>query len=169
MKPAAFFISPRKRHPDCNCNAATKRILFSLQGTSKCSLHFRAHPYSNLGSRPERSISCSIDIRTRAQTPLQSSLPIPSPQAPRHPTSTHSKGKQTRHPPNPRQKPKPQNHTTMASRIPSMLRSAAFARPATSFAQTAALQQSRRSFQTSQRMLQDVAPVRKPVGAFRGT
>ncbi|KAM0716151.1 hypothetical protein Q7P37_008665 [Cladosporium fusiforme] len=51
----------------------------------------------------------------------------------------------------------------MASRIPSALRSAAFARPVT-FAQ-----QSSRSFQTSQRMLQDVAPVRKPVGAFRGT
>lgn len=54
----------------------------------------------------------------------------------------------------------------MAARIPSALRSAAFARPA----QTFALQQSKRSFQTSQRMLQDVvAPVRKPVGAFRGT
>lgn len=62
------------------------------------------------------------------------------------------------------------NTTIMPARIPSALRSAAFARPATTFAHTAALQQqSRRSFQTSQRMLQDVAPVRKPVGAFRGT
>lgn len=55
----------------------------------------------------------------------------------------------------------------MAARIPSVLRSAAFARPATAFTQTVA----KRSFQTSQRMLQEIAPapVRKPVGAFRGT
>jgi hypothetical protein len=54
----------------------------------------------------------------------------------------------------------------MAARIPSALRSAAFARPATSFAQITA----RRGYQTSQRMM-DVTPVpvRKPVGAFRGT
>jgi len=54
----------------------------------------------------------------------------------------------------------------MAARMPSALRSAAFARPATSFAQISA----RRGFQTSQRMMDVVAaPVRKPVGAFRGT
>lgn len=54
----------------------------------------------------------------------------------------------------------------MAFRMPSALRSAAFARPATSFAQISA----RRGFQTSQRMMDAVAaPVRKPVGAFRGT
>jgi hypothetical protein len=48
----------------------------------------------------------------------------------------------------------------MAARIPSALRSVALARPAHITA--------RRGFQTSQRMM-DVAPVRKPVGAFRGT
>jgi len=51
----------------------------------------------------------------------------------------------------------------MAFRMPSALRSAAFARPV---AQISA----RRGFQTSQRMMDVVAaPVRKPVGAFRGT
>lgn len=53
----------------------------------------------------------------------------------------------------------------MAFRMPSALRSAAFARPAqiSTFA-------ARRGFQTSQRMMDVVAaPVRKPVGAFRGT
>jgi len=57
----------------------------------------------------------------------------------------------------------------MAARMPSALRSAAFARPATSFAQIAGFS-ARRGFQTSQRMMDVVAaPVRKPVGAFRGT
>jgi hypothetical protein len=57
----------------------------------------------------------------------------------------------------------------MASRIPSALRSAALARPIAHNSSAAAL---RRSFQTSQRMQETViaaAPVRKPVGAFRGT
>jgi hypothetical protein len=53
----------------------------------------------------------------------------------------------------------------MAFRMPSALRSAAFARPAQISTLTA-----RRGFQTSQRMMDVVAaPVRKPVGAFRGT
>lgn len=53
----------------------------------------------------------------------------------------------------------------MAFRMPSALRSAAFARPAQISTFTA-----RRGFQTSQRMMDVVAaPVRKPVGAFRGT
>jgi hypothetical protein len=63
----------------------------------------------------------------------------------------------------------PTNNTTMASRIPSALRSAALARPTIAHNSAAAL---RRSFQTSQRMQETViaaAPVRKPVGAFRGT
>jgi len=57
----------------------------------------------------------------------------------------------------------------MVSRIPSALRSAALARPTIAHNSAAAL---RRSFQTSQRMQETViaaAPVRKPVGAFRGT
>ena len=57
----------------------------------------------------------------------------------------------------------------MASRIPSALRSAALARPTIAHNSAAAL---RRSFQTSQQRMQDTivaAPVRKPVGAFRGT
>jgi hypothetical protein len=54
----------------------------------------------------------------------------------------------------------------MAFRMPSALRSAAFARPATQISTFTA----RRGFQTSQRMMDVVAaPVRKPVGAFRGT
>jgi hypothetical protein len=58
----------------------------------------------------------------------------------------------------------------MASRIPSALRSAALARPTIAHNSSAAAL--RRSFQTSQRMQETViaaAPVRKPVGAFRGT
>lgn len=57
----------------------------------------------------------------------------------------------------------------MASRISSALRSAALARPTTTIAHNSAAL--RRSFQTSQRMQDTVvaAPVRKPVGAFRGT
>jgi hypothetical protein len=60
---------------------------------------------------------------------------------------------------------------TMASRIPSALRSAALARPTTSLAHNSASAALRRSFQTSQRMQDTIvaAPVRKPVGAFRGT
>jgi hypothetical protein len=60
----------------------------------------------------------------------------------------------------------------MASRIPSALRSAALARPTTTLAHNSSAAALRRSFQTSQRMQETViaaAPVRKPVGAFRGT
>jgi hypothetical protein len=66
----------------------------------------------------------------------------------------------------------PNVYNNMASRIPSALRSAALARPTTTLAHNSSAAALRRSFQTSQRMQETViaaAPVRKPVGAFRGT